>query len=201
MLRPALGSEVIEACDALYYRDHITVNLVIDRDELFDDQWIYVHAPDVQMARLVNYNNFSSLMAGLPGTTPVSAEYFVFRTDELWKMDDADLVDLARDEIERMGLIPKGSVRQGWVVRETDSYPTYYLGYEAPYERVKKAVDSLANVHPAGRGGLYKYNNMDHSLYRGMLAARNLTSPRGERYDVWRINIDAEYQEGARRPI
>ncbi len=201
MLRPAPGPEVLEACEALYYRDHITVNLVIDRDELFDDQWIYVHAPDVQMARLVNYNNFSDRMAGLPGTTPVSAEYFVFRTDELWKMEDADLVDLARDEIERMGLIPKGSAQQGWVVRETDSYPTYYLGYEAPYERVKKAVDSLANVHPAGRGGLYKYNNMDHSLYSGMLAARNLTSPRGERYDVWRINIDAEYQEGARRPI
>ena len=174
---------------------------MIDRDGLFDDQWIYVHAPDVQMARLANYNNFSSQMAGRPGCTPVSAEYFVFRTDGLWKMEDAELIGLAVDELERMGLIPKGSAGQGWVVRETDSYPTYYLGYKKPFERVKNAVDSLANVHPAGRGGLFKYNNMDHSLYSGMLAARNLVSPEGERYDVWRINIDAEYQEGSRRPV
>jgi protoporphyrinogen oxidase len=198
-VKPALDPDVLDACEALYFRDHITVNLVIDGSDLFPDQWIYVHAPDVQMARLANYSNFSDRMAGRPNTTPVSVEYFVFRSDPLWGMDDSGLIDLAKDELMRMGLVPPGAAGEGWVVRETDSYPTYFLGFEGAFRRVQQAVDGFDNLQPAGRGGLYKYNNMDHSLYSGLLAARNLLSPEGPRYDVWQINIDAEYHEAARR--
>ena len=199
MLDPALPAEVTEACRALYYRDHITVNLVAEGADLFPDQWIYVHAPDVKMARLANYRNFSPLMAGSADVSPISVEYFVFRDDPLWSMADADLVRLATDELARMRLIPSAAVGPGWVVRETDSYPTYYLGFAEPYGVARNAVASLSNVQPAGRGGLYKYNNMDHSLYSGLLAARNLLAGQ-RRYDVWQINIDAEYHEAASRP-
>lgn len=197
-LDPVVSGEVSRACEQLYYRDHITVNLIVDRSDLFPDQWIYVHSPQVRMARLANYSNFSEKMSAKAGMTPISIEYFVFRTDDLWSMDDAQLVDLASAEIEKMGLIPSGTVKQGWVVRETDSYPTYYLGYEQPYALVRGAIDGFENLHPAGRGGLYKYNNMDHSLYSGLLAARNLMQE-GDPYDVWKINIDAQYHESGHR--
>jgi protoporphyrinogen oxidase len=199
MLAPAPPADVLAACRALYYRDHITVNLVAERADLFPDQWIYVHDPQVRMARLANYRNFSPRMAATAGVSPISVEYFVFRDDEVWAMDDADLIAMAGDEVVRMGLVPRGALGAGWVVRETDSYPTYYLGYAEPYARVRRAIDGLANLQPAGRGGLYKYNNMDHSLYSGLLAARNLLADPPGRYDVWRINIDAEYHEAAER--
>ncbi len=198
MLNPAPDAEVLEACSHLYFRDHITVNLIVDTEGLFPDQWIYVHAPQVRMARLANYSNFSDKMAARPGMTPISVEYFVFRTDDLWSMKDRDLIELATDEMEHMGLVSSGTIAGGWVLRETDSYPTYYLGYKKPYTIVRRTLDGFGNLQPAGRGGLYKYNNMDHSLYSGILAARNVLED-GGRYDVWKINIDAQYHESAKR--
>jgi protoporphyrinogen oxidase len=193
---PAFDADVLEAAEALYYRDHITVNLVIDGNSLFPDQWVYVHATDVEMARLANYNNFSSSMAAKKDTTVVSVEYFVFHDDDLWKKTDDELVRFGTEELERTGLVPVGSTQKGWIIRETESYPTYYLGFQEPYDKIKGAMDSLSNCTPVGRGGMYKYNNMDHSLYTGLLAGRNLVA--GDRkYDLWQVNIDAEYHEAA----
>jgi protoporphyrinogen oxidase len=199
LLAPPPAPEAVQACRELYYRDHLTVNLVVGKTGLFPDQWIYVHAPEVQMARLANYLNFSPAMAGRPGTTPLSVEYFVFREDPLWARPDAELVALAVDELRQMKLLDPAAVEQGFVVRETDSYPTYYLGFEGAYARVQAAMDGLENVLPAGRGGMYKYNNMDHSLYSGLLAARNVLGAPGAPFDLWKINIDAEYHESASR--
>ncbi|HPC46365.1 MAG TPA: FAD-dependent oxidoreductase, partial [Candidatus Latescibacteria bacterium] len=194
---PPAEPNVIDSAGMLYYRDHVTVNLVIDGADLFPDQWIYVHAPDVKMARLANYNNFSNEMPAKKNTTLVSVEYFTFQNDDVWGLSNSDLVALGTEEITRMGLIPKGSAQQGWVVRETESYPTYYMGYQQPFDTVRSALDRLTNCTPIGRGGMYKYNNMDHSLYTGLLAARNLLAKDGRKYDLWQVNIDAEYHEGA----
>jgi hypothetical protein len=47
-----------------------------------------------------------------------------------------------------------------------------------------------------GRYGAYKYNNQDHSILMGMLAAENILTGAG--HDLWEINTDYEvYQESA----
>lgn len=199
LLGPPETDEVRQATDALYYREHITVDLLIDAENLFPDQWIYVHSPDVAMARLANYNNFSKLMAGKAGKTAVSVEYFCFKQDKIWETADADLLSQAGDELEYMNLVDKKTVERGWVVRETESYPTYYLGFREPYEKLKGCLLKYDNLSPIGRGGLYKYNNQDHAILSGLLAARNYLGLAGSPYDVWAINSDAEYLEEATR--
>ena len=199
MLTPIENEEVIQAAIDLYYRDHITVNLLVDGDNLFPDQWIYVHSPEVQMARLTNYNNFSKQMVGRIGKSALSVEYFVFQHESLWQMSDEDLKALACEDLERLNLVKKERVDQAWVVRETESYPTYYLGFKEPYHILKKRMNQFDNLYPIGRGGLYKYNNQDHSLYSGILAARNFLKLPGSPFNLWNINIDAEYHEGGER--
>lgn len=197
ILNPPPEAEIRHAAEQLYYRDHITVDLVVDGDALFPEQWIYIHSSDVKMARVTNYNNFSKKMAARPGTSVLSVEYFVFQSDEVWKLSDEDLKQLAIDEMEFMGLVPGERIEQSWVVRETESYPTYFMGYLEAFGKLKKATAELENCIPIGRGGMYKYNNMDHSLYTGILAARNYLKVPGSPFDVWSVNIDAEYHEGA----
>lgn len=186
---------VCEASESLYYRDHITVNLVINGDNLFTDQWIYVHSADVKMARLANYNNFSLHMPAKKGVSVVSVEYFVFINDEIWNLSDKDLIDLAVEELAYMKLIDSSMVDAGFVVRETKSYPTYYMGFSEPYDTVRKYISQFSNLYAIGRGGMYKYNNQDHSMYTGILAVRNY---KGAKYDLWSVNIDAEYLEEIR---
>jgi protoporphyrinogen oxidase len=197
ILDPAPPPPVLAAAGALYYRDHITVNLLVDQPAVFPDQWIYVHDRRVRMARVANYANFSPDCAPGP-STPLSVEYFVFAgRDELWGMEDRALVELAAGELERVGLVRASEVTDGFVVREKDSYPTYYTGHREPFETLKTYAGEFANLQMIGRAGMYKYNNQDHALLTGFLAARNYL---GERHDVWAVNADPAYHEEARRP-
>ena len=95
LLAPAEPDSVRLAAEALYYRDYITVDLIVDGEDLFPDQWIYVHSPDVRMARIANYNNFSKSMVGESRKTGLSVEYFTFQNEDLWKSPDDMLVELA----------------------------------------------------------------------------------------------------------
>jgi len=199
MLDPPESDLIKRAAESLYFRDHITVNLAVDSDFLFPDQWIYIHSPDVRMARLANYNNFSRKMVGKKNVSALSVEYFVFKTDDLWNETDDNLKSLAINELSQMKLLKASAVRNAWVVRETECYPTYFIGFQHPYCILQSRVDQFANLFSIGRGGMYKYNNQDHSIFSGILAARNYLKLPGSPFNLWNINIDAEYLENAER--
>lgn len=199
LLSPRADEVILRAADELFYRDHITINLKVDSGKLFPDQWVYVHEPEAMMARVANYNNFSPLMAGGIGKSALSCEYFVFKNEKIWQMPDDKLVELACEELEKIKLLGKVKIEGAWVVRETESYPTYYLGFKEPYDKLKKSISKFTNIYPIGRGGLYKYNNQDHSTLSGFYAARNyMQIYDGAPYDLWRINTDEQYQESER---
>jgi protoporphyrinogen oxidase len=191
--------QISNAVESLYYREHISVDLLIDGNNIFPDQWIYIHSADVKMARIANYNNFSNAMVNYEKKTALSVEYFAFQSEELWQMNDNELIQLAVDELDHLKLIDKRKVLKSWVVRETESYPTYYLGFNEPYELLKKEISRYKNLYPIGRGGMYKYNNQDHSILSGILAAQNYLKLTDYPHDLWSINVDAEYLESAKR--
>jgi protoporphyrinogen oxidase len=191
-LDPPPPDEVVRAARALYYRDHITVNLILNKPSVFPDNWIYVHSPEVRIARIADYGNFSADMLGDQGKTCVSVEYFAFADEDLWKMEDGDLIRFASDELDKLGLIRPDEIEDGFVVRERDSYPVYYVGHEPEFEKIRKYVDTLENVTLIGRGGMFKYNNQDHSILTGLLAARNYL---GADHDLWDVNTEQEYLE------
>ena len=196
---PKIDGVLQKSVSSLYYREHITVNLAIDKKGLFPDQWIYIHDKNVKMARIANYNNFSSAMTINENITAISVEYFVFQDDELWKMNNKGLIELAINEMSSVGLMDKHTVQDGWVIRETESYPTYYLGYKEPYNKLKDELNRINNLYAIGRGGMYKYNNQDHSTLSGLLAAKNYLKLEGSPYNLWNINIDAEYHESSEK--
>jgi len=188
---PPAPPECVGAAKALYYRDHITVNLVVSRVHLFPDQWVYVHDRNVRMARVSEYGNFSPEMT-TPDTAAISVEYFCFSSDPLWRACDQELIDLATEELARSGLLKEPEVIGGFVIREADSYPAYYLGHRPHFEALKAFVSGIPNATAIGRGGMYKYNNQDHSILSGMCAARRFL---GEDLDVWAVNTDTSYLE------
>ena len=195
-ITPAPEESILNASKKLFFRDHVTVNLLIDSNELFPDHWIYVHSPEVKMGRLANYNNFSLEMTKNKKNTALSIEYFVFQNDDTWNMTDKNLIDLAREELHYMKLVDRSLVIDGFVIRETDSYPVYFVGYKKYYNILHDYITNVSNLQCIGRGGMYKYNNQDHSIYTGILAAKNYC---GANYNIWNVNVDAEYHEDAIR--
>jgi protoporphyrinogen oxidase len=195
ILAPAPPAEVVQAANRLRYRDYLTVVLIVKRETVFPDNWIYIHSPEVKVGRIQNYKNWSPDMVPDPSRTSLGLEYFLWDKDEEWCWPQQRLIELGVEECARIGLIDPGEVEDGTVVRMQKAYPVYDQHYYHSVVTVRHYLESLANLQTIGRNGLHRYNNQDHSMLTGVYAARNIV---GERYDVWSVNTEMEYHEEGR---
>ncbi|MDD2853654.1 MAG: NAD(P)/FAD-dependent oxidoreductase [Desulfuromonadaceae bacterium] len=192
-LSPPPPETVIVAANDLKYRDFLTVVLIIDAAELFPDNWIYVHDDSVQVGRIQNYKNWSPDMVPDQSKTCLGMEYFCTAGDNLWIMSDLDLISLATRELAVIGLATEKLIHDGVVVRMPKAYPIYDEACSEAVATIKDYLSRFVNLKVIGRNGMHKYNNMDHSMLTGILAARTVL---GEVHDLWAVNTDDEYHEG-----
>jgi protoporphyrinogen oxidase len=197
-LDPPAPDNVVRAAGLLKYRDFLTVCLIVDQAELFLDNWIYVHEPEVKVGRIQNFKNWSPAMLPDQTKTSLGLEYFCNEGDELWCTSDADLIELGKRELEQIGLVPSRLVEDGCVFRVPKSYPVYDSEYRDCLATIKTFIDGLENFQTVGRNGLHRYNNQDHAMLTGLFAARNVVL--GETNDLWNVNVDQEYHEEVREP-
>lgn len=196
-LDPAPPEQVLHAANSLTYRDFLTVVLIIDRRDLFPDNWIYIHEPDVHVGRIQNFKQWSPEMVPDASKTSLGLEYFCEEGDERWSMADEELIDLGKREIEQIGLAQAAEVIDGVVVRQPKAYPVYTQTYGEHLSILREYLQGFENLQTIGRNGLHKYNNQDHSMLTALLAVRNLF---GENYDLWDVNTERSYNEEIRVP-
>jgi protoporphyrinogen oxidase len=192
-LSPAPPAEVLAAADRLRYRDFLTVVLVVGRRDLFPDNWIYIHDPAVRVGRVQNFKNWSADMVPDPSKTCLGLEYFCFEGDGLWSSTDAELIELGKRELERLGLARAEEVEDGTVLRVPKAYPVYDSAYRESLATLRDFFAGLPNLQLVGRNGMHRYNNQDHSMMTAVLAVRNIL---GESHDLWRVNTEPDYHEG-----
>jgi protoporphyrinogen oxidase len=192
-LDPPAPPAVLHAAQKLKYRDFLTVCLIVNQPDLFPDNWIYIHDPAVKVGRIQNFKNWSPDMVPDKNKTSLGLEYFCSEGDAVWNMPDADLIELGKREVERIGLARSSDIEGGCVFRVPKSYPVYDSGYRESLSVLRNFVGSLENFQTVGRNGLHRYNNQDHAMLTGMLAVRNVVF--GERNDLWSVNTDQEYIE------
>lgn len=191
-IEPPPPAKVVEAAEKLGYRDFLTVSLIVNKADLFQDNWIYIHDSSVKVGRIQNFKNWSPQMVPDPNKTCLGLEYFCFEADGLWNMPDDDLIALARKELGLLGLVDPQDVEDGAVVRMPKAYPVYDAVYADAVNVIRDYVESLGNLYLVGRNGMHKYNNQDHSMLTAMLAVKNIL---GANYDIWQVNVDDEYHE------
>ncbi len=197
-LDPPAPQHVLDAAGKLNYRDFLTVCLIVDKPDLFPDNWIYIHDPAVVVGRIQNFKNWSPHMVPDQTKSSLGMEYFCTEGDSLWTTSDADLIELGKRELEVIGLAKYADVQDGCVFRVPKSYPVYDSDYRDHLDIVRDYVNSLSNLQTIGRNGLHRYNNQDHAMLTGMLAVRNLVL--GQKNDLWNVNAEQEYHEEVRSP-
>jgi len=179
----------------LRYRDFLTVALKIKSEDLFPDNWIYIHDDQVQVGRVQNFRSWSPEMVPDEDVACVGLEYFCFEGDGLWSSTDDELIALATKEMEILGLCDPKDVFGGAVVRQEKAYPVYDEDYAANVEAMRQELEAkFPSLHLVGRNGMHRYNNQDHAMMTAMLTTENIIA--GKRlYDTWCVNEDAEYHE------
>lgn len=189
---PPPPQSVIDAANRLKYRDFMIVTLVLDHADPFPDNWIYIHGEDVTVGRIQNFRAWSKEMMANENQASIGMEYFLNMDDDLWSMDDKDLIEMAGKELEIIGLAPASSVVDGAIIRQPKAYPVYDSEYQGALDEITAWLKQLENFQTVGRNGLHRYNNQDHSMLSAMYAARNIV---GAEYDVWNVNVERSYHE------
>ena len=195
---PAAPADVEEAAKGLRYRDFLTVGLVLDGEDLFPDNWIYIHEPDVRVGRIQNYRSWSPWMVPDESKACVGLEYFCFEGDDLWTMSDDELVKLATTELAALGLARPEQVERGYAVRVPKAYPMYDAEYADRVDVIKGWLAGIENLHQIGRNGLHRYNNSDHSSLTAMRTVENICD--GANHDIWAVNAESVYHEEHEEP-
>lgn len=194
-LDPPPPDRVLQAANTLRYRDYLTAVLIVNRESVFPDNWIYIHSPEVKMGRIQNYKNWSEYMVPDQSRTSLGLEYFLWDKDDEWNWSQDRLVELGIKECARIGLIEPDEVEDGTVVRMKKAYPVYDQHYQNSVEIIRNYLEGFPNLQTVGRNGLHRYNNQDHSMLTAVYAARNIV---GENNDVWSVNTEMEYHEEVR---
>jgi len=186
--------EVNKAINQLYFRNTILVYLEIDADNLFTDNWLYIHAPQVKHGRITNFRNWNKTLNRDKKTTIICMEYWCFEEDEIWKQDEKEVIKLAEKEIYQIHLIPESAkILNSKTIKIPKCYPVYETGYQKNINIIINYLNGIEGLYPIGRYGAFKYNNQDHSILMGILAAQKITDHK--EVDLWKINTDTEYQE------
>jgi protoporphyrinogen oxidase len=189
---PPAPPAIQTAAAGLKYRDFVVVALILGREHLFPDNWIYIHTPGVKVGRIQNFNNWSKAMVPVAGKTCLGLEYFCFKGDGLWNSSDSALIAQAAQELEQLGLARASEVEEGAVLRIPKAYPIYDSEYRQHLDTIREFIDPIPNLHTVGRNGMHKYNNQDHSMLTAMMTVWNM---HGATHDVWAVNTDFDYHE------
>lgn len=195
------SAEVINHAKALRFRNTILVYLLVEGDSsaLFPDQWIYVHSEKLKTGRITNFRNWVPSINSSKAETILCLEYWCYDCEDIWKEDDKNLIALATEEIYQTTLVVKDCIRNGKVVRIPKCYPVYEHGYKKHLKPVEEFLSKQEGISVIGRYGAFKYNNQDHSILMGMLAAENFLH--GTNHNLWELNTDYEYQESSKITI
>ena len=191
-LNPAPEERIAKLCNCLKHRSLLLVYLILDRKDLFKDDWIYIHSPELKVGRIQNYKNWSPEMVAEPDKSSLALEYFCSAGDEFWQKSDKELMELAIKELERLQISCVSEIRDGFVKRIPYAYPVYDKNYKEPLGAIKDYLGRFSNLQCIGRSGMFRYNNMDHSILTGFLAAENIF---GAKNDLWSINVEQSYHE------
>lgn len=195
-LGESVPQNVQDAVARLRFRNTILVFLHVDGENLFPDQWQYIHSPDLLVGRVTNFRNWVPELYGDKRTSILALEYWCFDEEPLWAETDAQLIERASREMRSTGLLGQAAVLEGKVLRLRRCYPVYTRGYKKHLDPIVAYLRTLEGLHPIGRYGAFKYNNQDHSILMGLLAAENILD--GKSHDLWAVNTDYDsYQESA----
>jgi protoporphyrinogen oxidase len=192
---PNFSPRVTEAANKLKYRDFLIVVLILKEKNQFSDNWIYIHDPAVDVARIQNFKSWSPEMVPDQTTCCYGMEYFCFENDGIWASKDADLIAKATKELIHVGLASAEDILDGCVVRQPKAYPVYDDEYKDNVAVIRQALaEKYPTLSLVGRNGMHKYNNQDHAMMTAMLTVKNILAGTNE-FDIWNVNQDAEYHE------
>ena len=202
-----IPANIVDIAKGLPYRDFMTVGLLVDKlnlknetdiktfGNIVPDCWIYVHEPEAKLLRIQIFNNWSPYMLNdCKNTVWIGLEYTCEEGDKYWNMSDDEFINLAANELIKMGIIKKNNILDSHREKIKKAYPAYFDTYKE-FNQIIKYLDGFENLYCIGRNGQHRYNNMDHSMMTAFEAVNNIKNNIKDKSNIWNVNTEKEYHE------
>jgi len=170
---PMREAEANELASGLPYRSLACAFLSVDGPRISDDTWTYFPDRHLVFGRTHEPGNWSPQMVP-EGKTSLCVEIFCSEGDEVWRRPDAEVIESVLADLDRLSFLPRGRVREAWLLRVSHAYPIYRVGYAEPLARAVAALARWPNLHLLGRTGTFRYLNLDAVIRDGLDLARTL---------------------------
>ena len=202
-LDPAPPERVLAAASKLRFRDLVVVAVMVKRRRVTDQTWIYIPEQKIPFGRIHEPTNWSEKMAP-EGETVLVTEFFSDKGDAVWSESDERLANITVEHLEALGFMKRQEVTDSMVVRVPEAYPLFEVGYSEPCDELYEYLGRFRNLHIAGRGGMFRYYNMDHAIESGIRTAEMIREnardeavmPLSSSFSPQRIRPGAEKKEG-----
>lgn len=192
LLDPKVPNDVLQAVKNLKFRSHVSLFVTLNKVSVFPDQWIYFPDKEIPFGRIMEPKNFSKKMSPLDKTS-LLVEFFCWENDKIWNASKEELFKLSIEWLEKLGFVRRDEVIDCFVHKEKYAYPVYDLCYKRHLGKIKDYLGQFRNLQLIGRAGSFRYNNQDHALEMGILAARSIIE--GKQYNIEEIGAEQEYFE------
>ena len=193
IMEPGCSQEVIDAAMGLTFRALVTVNVILKKERVSIDTWLYVQDEDILFGRLHEPKNWSPAMVPDQSTTSLVLECFCTKDDHIWNMTDEEIGQRCVEDLEKkLKFIDASEVIDFSCVRTLQAYPVYDLEYAGKIKTINDYLSGFEGLHIVGRGGTHRYNNADHSIEMGLLLGRKIL---GYDVDYMEVNTEPEYHE------
>jgi len=192
LLEPKAPKDVLDALNKLKWRSQVYLFITLDKERVTKDNWIYFPDKEIPFGRMMEPKNFSAKLVP-KGKTSLFVEFFVFENDKVWNLSKDELFELTIKQLEKLGFIKRKDVRSYYLIKRKNVYPVYDLEYHKYLDKVRNYLNKFSNLYYIGRAGRFKYNNQDHSLEMGFLAARSIIE--NKKYSIEKTASEQEYFE------
>lgn len=184
-------NEILKETKKLKYRDQVIIYLMINKESITNDTWIYFPGSSIPFTRVHEPKNWSKHMVK-EKTTSLGCELFCNEGDKIWKEKDQNLINLCIKHLRKLGFIRKKDVINSFVVRVEKAYPVYNVEYKKHLEKIRDYLKQFKNLQLIGRYGTFKYLNMDHVIEMGIKAGENIL---GAKHDLDQVGEEKAYLE------
>jgi protoporphyrinogen oxidase len=197
--------EIKEISDGLVYRDFVQVGVLVNKMNITEtaedgkrrpitDNWIYIQESDVKVGRMQIWNNWGPSMVADPSKIWLGLEYFCNEGDAVWSLPDEKMIELAGNELEKLGIAERTEIIDALVIHMPKTYPGYFGTYDR-FDELSSYIDQFENLFLVGRNGQHKYNNQDHSMLAAMVSVDNIVGGIKTKDNIWAVNTEMEYHE------
>jgi protoporphyrinogen oxidase len=190
ILKPGVSPDVLDCANKLNYRALVFLYFIIGKEQISDNHWLYFPEGKYLFNRISESKVFSENMSPA-GKTSLCIEISCNVGDNIYNAAPQELLAQTIDGLEEVGLVKRHEIIDFFMHKEAYAYPIYDFSYKENLKTVMSYVERIENLFSIGRQGLFRYNNMDHSIEMGFKTAEAIIN--GGKLDTTWVAMKDEY--------